>query len=304
MPKADARTVTKLLREYAQRTTLRGDNPYRAKAYSRRTAWPLSRSRWTSSSCKSGSQRFPASRTRSRTSSRSSIRPAPTRASKSCARNSLQACSNSSTFPGCGRKRFCGSTRIWESPQSLAELEAAAKQDRVKKSKGLGAALQTKILQNLTIAKSGEGSLHLHRAAALLDHAKDSLRTARPELKHLTVAGDLRRGCELVRDLAIVAEKPGTGDHDIGSGSLQVHLPGAKAREVATAQAAVIIHFTDSPTVIDPEIQRDADELRSVSREAGDPARLRRGLSCDGGQRLVAIAAQRAWLGISRELEA
>jgi hypothetical protein len=78
---------------------------------------------------------------------------------------------------------------------SLAELEAAAKEDRIKKTKGLGAALQTKILQNLAIAKSSEGSLHLHRAAALLDHAKDSLRTTRPELKRLTLAGDFRRGC-------------------------------------------------------------------------------------------------------------
>jgi DNA polymerase (family X) len=58
---------------------------------------------------------------------------------------------------------------------SLAELEAAAKDDRVKKAKGLGASLQTKILQNLAIAKSGEGRLHLHRAAALLDHAKETL---------------------------------------------------------------------------------------------------------------------------------
>src|ERR1700710_636167 len=64
---------------------------------------------------------------------------------------------------------------------SLAELEAAAKDDRIKKAKGLGAALQTKILQNLAIAKSGEGLLHLHRAAALLGHAKDSLHKARPE---------------------------------------------------------------------------------------------------------------------------
>jgi DNA polymerase (family X) len=35
MTKADAQTVAKLLREYAQRTALRGGNPYRAKAYSR-----------------------------------------------------------------------------------------------------------------------------------------------------------------------------------------------------------------------------------------------------------------------------
>jgi DNA polymerase (family 10) len=91
---------------------------------------------------------------------------------------------------------------------SLAELEAAAKDDRIKKAKGLGAALQTKILQNLAIAKSGEGRPHLHRAAALLAHAKDAIRRAHPELKRVTIAGDFRRGCELVVDLAIVAEAP------------------------------------------------------------------------------------------------
>jgi hypothetical protein len=91
---------------------------------------------------------------------------------------------------------------------SLAELEAAAKDDRIKEAKVLGAALQTKILQNLAIAKSGEGRLHLHRAAALLANAKASLRKARPKLKRVTVAGDFRRGCELVGDLTIVAEAP------------------------------------------------------------------------------------------------
>ncbi|QOZ78780.1 hypothetical protein XH83_27210 [Bradyrhizobium sp. CCBAU 53351] len=35
MPSLDARCVASLLREYAQRTALRGGNPYRAKAYSR-----------------------------------------------------------------------------------------------------------------------------------------------------------------------------------------------------------------------------------------------------------------------------
>jgi DNA polymerase/3'-5' exonuclease PolX len=32
---ADTQTVARLLREYAQQTALRGGNPYRAKAYSR-----------------------------------------------------------------------------------------------------------------------------------------------------------------------------------------------------------------------------------------------------------------------------
>jgi DNA polymerase (family 10) len=94
---------------------------------------------------------------------------------------------------------------------SLAELETAAKDDRIKKAKGLGAALQTKIRQNLAIAKSGRGRLHLHRAAALLANAKDSIRKARPELKRVTIAGDFRRGCELVGDLTLVAEAPNVG---------------------------------------------------------------------------------------------
>jgi DNA polymerase (family 10) len=108
---------------------------------------------------------------------------------------------------------------------SLAELEAAAKEDRIRKTKGLGAALQTKILQNLAIARSGQGRLHMHRAAALLEHAVESLRRARPELKRLTVAGDFRRGCELVGDYAIVAEAPaGKKPALVESGGLRVHV--------------------------------------------------------------------------------
>jgi DNA polymerase (family 10) len=49
---------------------------------------------------------------------------------------------------------------------SLEELEAAAKEDRIKKAKGLGAALHTKFLENLSIAKSGEGRIHIHRAGS------------------------------------------------------------------------------------------------------------------------------------------
>jgi DNA polymerase (family 10) len=35
LPKADATEVARLLREYGQRATLKGGNPYRAKAYTR-----------------------------------------------------------------------------------------------------------------------------------------------------------------------------------------------------------------------------------------------------------------------------
>ncbi|TIX18661.1 MAG: PHP domain-containing protein, partial [Mesorhizobium sp.] len=88
---------------------------------------------------------------------------------------------------------------------SLAELEAAAKADRIRPVKGLGASLQTRVLQNLAVARSGETQLHLHKAAALLEHAILSVKQEHPEFSRVEIAGDFRRGCELVADLALVA---------------------------------------------------------------------------------------------------
>ncbi|MGL9621342.1 PHP domain-containing protein [Bradyrhizobium sp. U531] len=210
MPSLDARGVASLLREYAQRTALRGGNPYRAKAYSRAAdslaalAVPLdlltAEDRLTeipgvgdaiadiiAKIYKTGSH------------------PSLEKLRKEIPAGVLEMLA----VPGLRPEKVL---RLYKDLGigSLSELEAAAKDDRIKKAKGLGAALQTKILQNLALAKSGEGRLHLHRAAALLAHAKDSIRKSRPELKRVTIAGDFRRGCELVGDLAIVAEAPKT----------------------------------------------------------------------------------------------
>jgi DNA polymerase (family 10) len=224
MPNADAKTVAKLLREYAQRTALRGGNPYRAKAYSRAAdsltalAEPLDKL-------------IMQERLTEIPGIGEAIADIVTKLYQTGTHPSLEKLRKEIPagvlelldVPGLRPEKVL---RLYKDLgiTSLAELEAAAKEDRIKKSKGLGAVLQSKILQNLAIAKSGEGSLHLHRAAALLDHARDSLWTARPELKHLTVAGDFRRGCELVRDLSIVAEKPEGGGRNIRSGGLQLHL--------------------------------------------------------------------------------
>jgi DNA polymerase (family X) len=122
---------------------------------------------------------------------------------------------------------------------SLAELEPPQRKDRIKKAKGLGAALHSKILQNLAIAKSGVGRMHLHRAAALLKHATALLRSARPELKRPTIAGDFRRSCELVGDLALVAEAPQSerGPAVLRSSGLKVHLADQKHFGAALLQA-------------------------------------------------------------------
>lgn len=96
MPAADTQTVAKLLREYAQRTALRGGNPYRAKAYSRAAdslallAIPLhvliEEGRLTASL---------ASEMRSRTSSPNCTGPGPIRAWGSSGRKSRPALSRS-----------------------------------------------------------------------------------------------------------------------------------------------------------------------------------------------------------------
>lgn len=206
MASLDARAVASLLREYAQRTALRGGNPYRAKAYSRAAdslaalAVPLdvlvAEDRLTE---------IPGVG--------DAIADIITKVHKTGSHPSLEKLRKEIpagvlemlAVPGLRPEKVL---RLYKDLGigSLSELEAAAKDDRIKKAKGLGAALQTKILQNLAIAKSGEGHLHLHRAAALLAHAKDTIHKSRPELKRVTIAGDFRRGCELVGDLAIVAE--------------------------------------------------------------------------------------------------
>jgi DNA polymerase (family 10) len=89
---------------------------------------------------------------------------------------------------------------------SLDELEKAAKEDRLKPVKGLGAALQAKVLQGIEIRRKGEGQRHLHRAAKLLDSAQEQLRRSKLAIEQIVPAGDFRRGCELVGDLALVVQ--------------------------------------------------------------------------------------------------
>lgn len=230
MTSLDARTVASLLREYAQRTALRGGNPYRAKAYSRAAdslaalVDPLD-----VIIAEDRLMEIPgvgeAIADIITTLHKTGSHPSLEKLRKEFPAGVLEMLA----VPGLRPEKVL---RLYKDLgiASLSELEAAAKDDRIKKGKGLGAALQTKILQNLAIVKGGEGRLHLHRAAALLAHAKDSLRRARPELKRITVAGDFRRGCELVGDLAIVAEAPkvAKGAKSSATDGLQIRLSDRK----------------------------------------------------------------------------
>ncbi|MHC2336302.1 PHP domain-containing protein [Bradyrhizobium sp. USDA 4454] len=264
MPALDARGVASLLREYAQRTALRGGNPYRAKAYSRAAdslaalAVPLD-------------MLIAEDRLTEIPGVGDAIADIITKLHKTGTHPSLEKLRKEIpagvlgllAVPGLRPEKVL---RLYQDLgiTSLAELEAAAKDDRIKKAKGLGAALQAKILQNLAIAKSGEGRLHLHRAAALLAHAKESIRKARPELKRITIAGDFRRGCELVGHLAIVAEAPKPDKTSIPSAEgLQVRVSDREhfgaALLFATGSAAHIEQL--QALAAEKEMRLDADGL-------------------------------------------
>jgi DNA polymerase (family 10) len=91
---------------------------------------------------------------------------------------------------------------------SREDLEAACREGRVAATKGLGSVLERKILQGLTIASEGEGRLRMNQAQAILEQTIAELRRLRPALRRITIAGDLRRACELVSDLRLIAVDP------------------------------------------------------------------------------------------------
>jgi DNA polymerase (family 10) len=226
MPRSDAQTVGKLLHEYAQRSALRGGNPYSAKASSRAAdslaalVEPLDKlimeSRLTEIPGVGEAIADIVTKLY-----RTGTHPSLEKLRKEVPAGVLELLA----VPGLRPDKMM---RLYKDLgiSSLAELEAAAQADRIKKTKGLGAAPQTKILQNLVIARSGAGRLHIHRAAALLEHAVKSLQSARPKLTRITVAGDFRRGCELVGDLSVVVEASSSEEVRGGPapGGLKIHL--------------------------------------------------------------------------------
>ena len=269
MPKITAQKVGELLREYAQRAALLGGNPYRARAYSKAAdslaalAVPLDRliaeNRLTDIP---GVGEAIADIIRKL--SQTGTHPNLERLRKEVPEGVLELLSVPGLRPDKALRLYkdLGIT-------SLAELEAAARGDRIKKAKGLGPALQAKILQNLEIAKSGEGRLHLHRAAALLAHAKETLQRTQPNLRHVTVAGDFRRGCETVSDLVIVAEASELDKPTLlKSTGLKVHLTNRKHF------GATLLHATGS--------SKHLDQLRALAVRNGmtlDMTGLRKGRS-------------------------
>lgn len=74
---------------------------------------------------------------------------------------------------------------------------------------GLSPALHKRIVQGLEMFRRGQGRRLLHRASEFLAQATAHLKDSHPQLRRIVPAGDVRRGCEVVADLRLVAEAPG-----------------------------------------------------------------------------------------------
>jgi DNA polymerase (family 10) len=150
----------------------------------------------------------------------------------------------------------------------LASLEAAAREDRLKKVKGLGAAVQRKILEGLKIRETALGARHLHHADELALSAAETLRRSVPGLIRTVTAGDLRRGGELVSKLAVVAEVERLAGPPkvITSGEMSVYLTDTRRFGVS------LLFATGSNNHLETLRQRAADRGMTLTPEG-----LRRG---------------------------
>jgi DNA polymerase (family X) len=227
MSSFDASSVASLLREFAQRTALHAGNPFRAKAYARAADNLLALS-------------LPLDRVIAE----DRLREIP--GIGIAIEDIVKRLHTTGTHPALEKMRMeipAGVLEMLTIPgmqadkvlklhhelglSSLAELEEAAREDRLQKIKGLGASFQTKVLRGIEMQSEAQGRRHMHRAAELLKSSEKHLREMRPDIIRVIPAGDFRRGCELVGELSLVAEvaKRPHGPQTIApGGQLTTHL--------------------------------------------------------------------------------
>lgn len=158
---------------------------------------------------------------------------------------------------------------------NLNDLVEACRQGRVASTKGLGAALERKILQGIAVAREGEGRLRMNQAQAILDRAKMDLQRVRPTLRNVTIAGDLRRSLELVSDLRLVAIDP-----EVAGVTAEAFGPITLHACPAASFGTVLLHATGSATHV-AQLARQARKQGLILSADG----LHRGRKCVAGRR-------------------
>jgi DNA polymerase (family 10) len=183
MPDLNSSAVAKLLTEFGQRSSLRGGNPYRARAY-RRAAESLLTLTTPLADLIAQDRllEIPGVGTAIadiiRKLHATGSHPALDTMRKEIPEGVLEMLA----IPGLRPDKIA---KIYRELgiASVEALERAANEGRLKAIKGMGPALQRKVLQGLELLRRGRGRRHLHRAAGLLRAAEDNLRTSHLGLK-------------------------------------------------------------------------------------------------------------------------
>lgn len=89
--------------------------------------------------------------------------------------------------------------------QTLAELEKAAKNKQIRKLPGMGTKTELAILRGIRMLKEEQDKIPLGVALPLALMLKDQL-LAIQGVKQVEIAGSVRRGCEMVGDIDLVAK--------------------------------------------------------------------------------------------------
>ena len=230
MKRLDAAEVASLLIEYGRRAALAGGNPYRARAYVRAAeslaaqAEPLERI-------------IASKRLRDIPGVGEAIASVIEQLHRTGSHGALEKLREDVpdgvvdllSIPGLQPEK---AMRLYRELgiASLAELEAALADDTLWKTRRLSSALRRKIQQGLKVKSEAEGARHVHRAEQLLAAAQQNLRRGHKELEHIAIAGDFRRGSELVTDLSLVGVAPSIKGKttSVASGDLTVHITDPK----------------------------------------------------------------------------
>jgi DNA polymerase (family 10) len=204
----DTCEVAALLQEYGERSALRGGNPYRARAYRRAAENLVTVTELLQQIIEKGELRTIPGVGGAIAEIITTLAQKGTHPSlEKLRRETPSGLLAITSIPGLRTDHILKLGNLL-GIETIAQLEEAARAGRIAKQKGLGAALERKILNGLELKQQGIGKRHIHRAAALLEAAKERIERARLELSRVTIAGDLRRGCELVAKMALAAVGP------------------------------------------------------------------------------------------------
>jgi DNA polymerase (family X) len=282
MPLLDAPAVAKLLVEIGQRLSLAGENPYKARAYSRAAQGLMSLTVPLEDVVASDRLREIPGVGAALAETIKHLHQHGTTTKLEAMRAELPAGLVAlSRIPGLPPNKVVQIHRKL-GIASIEDLEQACREERLAPVRGLGASLQKKVLAGIELMRRSPGQRLIHHAEDVLTATIANLARSHPELRRVVAAGEYRRGCELVADMAVVAETPQGGDKRALGLNAAIQLWLAEAKRYGPA----LIFATGSAEHV-RQLQALADE-KGLRLEMGGLYRGKRLLTCKAEQAVFA----------------